>query len=303
MKIKGKEIKGGFEREFEKGGGSIFRILNCPECDKRFLLRIFVDLGTSAAAHHAIIDNIIDTLKAKKSITKEEILDSTASVEDNKEIIDEEAQKGLVHGFIEKIEQGDCRDCVHFAIPEYEGIVGQKEAAFCGEDDLGEFEDDEEKYPQHTWTLEEVQKGVNKHTWLSIEALKEAGIKDLKCIEFLDRAELWKKRERLINSCNWCKKDLRKQATRWSLHCESSKKLTLKALSPSSYTRDFDLSSGRHIVAWIMPRGIALQAFGADFVFTIGCCSEKCVQELKKELQGDKHIKRIIKVMEVEQEK
>lgn len=298
MKIKGKKIKGGFEGEFElkEGGGSIFRILSCPECDERFLLRIFVDLATSAAAHRAITDNIIDTLKAKRSITKEEVLDITAGVKGNEEIIDKEAQKGLVGGFIEKIEQGDCRDCVHFAIPEYEGIVGQKEAAFCGEDDLGEFEDDEEKYPQHTWTLEEVQKGVNKHTWLSIEVLKEAGIKDLKCIEFLDKAEFRERRERFENQCNWCKKDLRTQATRWDLVCESSEKLT-----PKPYTRDFDLSSGRHIVAWVMPRGVALQAFGTDFVFIIECCSEKCVRKLEKELERDKHIKKIIKVMEVEQ--
>lgn len=212
--------------------------------------------------------------------------------------VEAENDEGIIEVEIDKIPQGDCAKCVYQRIPEYEGIIGEKYAAWCARDDYGEGQEDEEAYPQHTWTFKEYQEGVNKQTWRSIVILKEAGIKNLKCIEFIDRAEARKRREKLENNCNWCGKDLRKQPTRWDLICESSEKLPAR-----SYTRDFELSSGKLIIGWIVPRGVALQAFGIDFVFTIGCCSEKCAQKLKEEVQGDEHIKKIIRLTEVEEEK
>jgi len=102
---------------------------------------------------------------------------------------------GQITIILEKIRQGNCRDCVGQAVPEYEGIIGAKEAAFCGKDDLAEGEEDKNKYPQHTWTLEEIQKGINKHTWRSLQTVNEAGIKDLKCIEFFSKEEVKQKKK------------------------------------------------------------------------------------------------------------
>ena len=89
---------------------------------------------------------------------------------------------------IQKIPQGNCRDCVHFKTPESMGEIGDKAAFLCGKDDLAAL--DEKKYPQHEWSIEEYRKGVNKHTWQSIETLSKAEIKDLKSIEFTKKKKI-----------------------------------------------------------------------------------------------------------------
>jgi len=129
------------------------RIVKCPGCNERLLMNICVT----------------DNAYVPEPGTNQKI--------------------GQVQICLEKIPQGNCRDCVSQTVPEYQGIIGAKEAAFCGADDLSEGEE-HKKYPQHTWTLEEMKKGINKHTWRSIEALKKAQIKDLKCIEFCSQEQL-----------------------------------------------------------------------------------------------------------------
>lgn len=137
------------------GAGCWPRIIKCPGCNERLLISIFVT---------------DDAYMPEPGIKNEKI--------------------GQVQIYLEKIPQGDCRDCAYQTVPEYQGIIGAKEAAFCGKDDLSEGEEDKNKYLQHTWTLKEMKKGINKHTWRSIEALKKAGIKDLKCIEFCSQEQL-----------------------------------------------------------------------------------------------------------------
>lgn len=107
-----------------------------------------------------------------------------------------------------------------------------------------------------------------------------------------------KLRERVESSCNWCKKDLRKQTTCWGVICEATEKPGDRTL----HIRDFILPSGRHVVGWFHSRGVALQiSIDIDLVFTVDCCSEECAQKLKKELEEDKHVKNIIRIVETKE--